>query len=159
MAVVGGAPSLLVYLITAGVQLATTAAVPARAALIPSIARSAEELTAANVAASTIDSVGAFAGPAVAGVLVGFTDVGIVLVVITAVFAGAVALISRIRPDERPRGQPHAHLAGELLAGVRVLAGETKLAVLTGLYGFADARGGRPQRPHRRRLARAARPR
>jgi CRP-like cAMP-binding protein len=63
-AVVGDAPSFLVYAITAGVQLATTAAVPARAALIPSIARSPEELTAANVAATTIDSVGAFAGPA-----------------------------------------------------------------------------------------------
>jgi MFS family permease len=134
-AVLGDAPSLLVYGITAGVQLATTAAVPARAALIPSIARSPEELTAANVAATTIDSVGAFAGPAVAGILVGFADAGTVLVVVTAVFAGAVLLLGRISPDERPAVQARAvALTGELLAGVRALAGETKLAVLTGLY-------------------------
>jgi MFS family permease len=134
-AVLGDVPSLLVYGITAGVQLATTAAVPARAALIPSIARSPEELTAANVAATTIDSVGAFAGPAVAGILVGFADAGLVLVVVTTFFAGAVALLGRIGPDERPDVQARAAaLTGELLAGVRALAGETKLAVLTGLY-------------------------
>jgi MFS family permease len=133
--VVGDAPSVLVYAITAGVQLATTAAVPARAALIPSIARSPEELTAANVAATTIDSVGAFAGPAVAGILVGFADAGVVLLVVTAVFGCAGLLLARIRPDERPRLQARtSDVAGELLAGVRALAGERKLAVLTGLY-------------------------
>jgi MFS family permease len=134
-AVLADVPSLLVYTITAGVQLATTAAVPARAALIPSVARSPEELTAANVAATTIDSVGAFLGPAVAGVLVGFADTGVVLLVVTAVFGGAVVLLSRITPDERPRAGPRIDLTGELLAGVRTLAGERKLAVLTGLYG------------------------
>ena len=134
-AVLGGLPSLLVYAITAGVQLATTAAVPARVALIPSIARSPEELTAANVAATTIDSVGAFAGPAVAGVLVGFADVGVVLAAVTAVFASAVVLIGRIRVDARPHPEPQAAALGaELLAGVRALASESKLAVLTGLY-------------------------
>jgi MFS family permease len=134
-AVIGGEPSLFVYAITAGVQLATTAAVPARAALIPSIARSPEELTAANVAATTIDSVGAFAGPAVAGVLVGFADPGIVLVVVAGVFVAAILLLSRIRPDERPQVPGRAFkLTGELLAGARALAGETRLAVLTGLY-------------------------
>jgi len=134
-AVFAGTPSLLVYLITAGVQLATTAAVPARAALIPSIARSPEELTAANVAATTIDSVGAFAGPAVAGVLVAVADVGIVLGVITGVFACAVALLARISPDERPRARERVDLTAEILAGARALASERKLAVLTGLYG------------------------
>ena len=133
-AVLGGVPSLVVYVITAVVQLATTAAVPARAALIPSIARSPEELTAANVAATTIDSVGAFAGPAVAGVLVGFADAGIVLAFVAAVFACAVVLLGRIEPDDRPRAHAQTALARELLAGARALAADTKLAVLTGLY-------------------------
>ena len=134
LAIVGGQPSLLVYAITAGVQLATTAAVPARAALIPSIARSPEELTAANVTATTIDSVGAFAGPAVAGVLVGFAGPGKVLGVVAAVFACAILLLSRIRPDERPHVEAGKFDLGELLAGVRALGSDTKLAVLTGLY-------------------------
>ena len=134
-AVLAGTPSLLVYVLTAGVQLATTAAVPARAALIPSIARSPDELTAANVAATTIDSVGAFAGPAVAGVLVALADVGIVLLAITGVFACAVVLLGRITPDARPPVEQRLALAAELLAGVRAIAGDTKLAVLTGLYG------------------------
>ncbi|MEX2210244.1 MAG: MFS transporter [Gaiellaceae bacterium] len=133
-AVAGEAPSFLVYAITAAVQLATTAAVPARAALIPSLARSPEELTAANVAAATIDSVGAFAGPAAAGVLVGFADVGTVLVAITGVFAVAAYLLGRIRADERP-APTEAKLASELMAGVHALAADRKLTVLTGLYG------------------------
>jgi MFS family permease len=130
------APSVLVYVITAVVQLATTAAVPARAALIPSLARSPEELTAANVAATTIDSVGAFAGPAVAGVLVGFADVDIVLAVVAGVFASAVVLLSRIRPDAR-RDAPVGlgGLGHELLAGARAIVAQVDLAVLTGLYG------------------------
>jgi MFS family permease len=134
-AVTADAPALFVYALTAVVQVATTAAVPTRAALMPSLARTPEELTAANVAATTIDSVGAFLGPAVAGVLVGFADAGIVLLVVTAVFGCAVVLLGRITPDERPRARARIDLTAELLAGVRTLAGERRLAVLTGLYG------------------------
>jgi hypothetical protein len=44
-------------------------------------------------------------------------------------------LLGRITPDERPPVQERLALATELLAGVRAIAGDTKLAVLTGLYG------------------------
>lgn len=138
-AVAGDAPSLLVYGLTAIVQLATTAAVPARAALLPSLARSPDELTAGNVAATTIDSVGAFAGPAVAGVLVGFADAGLVLALVTPAFAVAVLLLLRIRADEPPAAAGESAESAEsamreLLGGVRALAAQSTLAVLTGLY-------------------------
>jgi MFS family permease len=135
-AILGDAPSILVYGLAAGVQVATTAAVPARAALMPSLARSPQELTSANVAASTIDSVGAFAGPAAAGVLVGFTDVGVVLVLVAAVFGAAVLLLSRIPGGVRPRDDstPAASVTRELVAGVQAVARQGSLAVLTALY-------------------------
>jgi MFS family permease len=55
---------------------------------------------------------------------------------VTGVFASAVVLLSRIRPDAR-RDAP-AGLGGlghELLAGARAISAEVELAVLTGLYG------------------------
>ena len=67
--------------------------------------------------------------------LVGFADAGVVLLVVTAVFGCAVLLLGRIKPDERPRARARIDLTAELLAGVRTLAGERRLAVLTGLYG------------------------
>src|SRR5947207_8151027 len=63
------APPVVIYAIAALVGVAATAFRPAEAALVPSLARTPEELTAANVAASTIESVGIFGGPALGGIL------------------------------------------------------------------------------------------
>src|SRR5215211_192388 len=55
-------PSGLVYAFAAVVAVVSTAFLPAQAALIPTLARDPSELTAANVASSTIESVGSFVG-------------------------------------------------------------------------------------------------
>lgn len=133
-AVAAAAPSLLVYAITAVVQISTTAAVPTRAALMPSLARDPAELTAANVVATTIDSVGSFAGPAIGGLLLVFADVDLVLALSAGPFAAAVVLMSRIpAPRETPR-RTAAGVAGEVLAGFRAIAADRSLAIVTGLY-------------------------
>ena len=46
---------------------------PAESALLPTLARTPEELTAANVSSSTFDSVGSFVGPAIAALLLSVT--------------------------------------------------------------------------------------
>ena len=51
-------PSLAVYALAVFVSIVSTAFPPAQAALLPSLARTPEELTSANVAMSTIASVG-----------------------------------------------------------------------------------------------------
>src|ERR671932_1946670 len=63
-AVFADAPSLLVYVLAGLVSVSSTAFRPAEAALVPRLAQSPEELTAANVSATTIESIGSFGGPA-----------------------------------------------------------------------------------------------
>src|SRR4029077_13552410 len=85
------------------VGLCSTLFRPALIALLPSLARTARELIAANGATSTIESLGTLLGPLAAGVLVAFADVA-------AVFAvGAAALLASAGPLPRlsgPSGRP-----------------------------------------------------
>src|SRR5207244_9799178 len=67
-------PAELVYALAVAAGLGTTAFAPARAALLPALATTAEDLTAANLASSTIESVGVFAGPALGGLLLAATN-------------------------------------------------------------------------------------
>ena len=65
----GNAP--LVYALAAVIGITSTLFRPAMQAVLPSLARTPEELIAANGASSTIESLGTLAGPLLAGVLVG----------------------------------------------------------------------------------------
>src|ERR671927_1327176 len=77
-AVFAGAPAVVVYALAVLTALAGTAFPPAQSALLPSLVRSPEELTAANATTTTIESVAFFAGPALGGLLLTFTSVGAV---------------------------------------------------------------------------------
>jgi len=71
-------PAGIVYALGLLTSIAATAFRPAQMALLPRLANHPAELTAANVASSTIESVGFFAGPAIAGGLLALTDVDVV---------------------------------------------------------------------------------
>lgn len=71
-------PALAVYALAVLAAVVSTAFRPAQASLIPKLARHPDELTAANVAASTIESVGFFAGPALAGLLLAVAGLEVV---------------------------------------------------------------------------------
>src|SRR5262249_58269838 len=75
-AVFAGAPAEVVYALAVVTALSGTAFPPAQAALLPSLARTPEELTAANATTTSIESVAFFAGPAPGGVLLAFAGVG-----------------------------------------------------------------------------------
>ena len=69
-------PAWVVYALAGLASILGTAFLPAESALLPDLARTPEELTAANVMRSTIDSIGSFAGPAIGGILLAFTSSG-----------------------------------------------------------------------------------
>ncbi len=132
-------PPVLVYALVIATSVAATCFRPAQAALLPVLARNPRELTAANVAASTIESVGLFAGPAFAGILLAFTDVQTVFVVNGVSFLWSAFFVLGL-----PSGKVAAHEAREApeaegfvrhaSAGFRAILGDRDLRLLIGLF-------------------------
>ena len=140
-----------------------TAFLPAESALLPELARTPEELTAANVVRSTIDSVGTFAGPAIGGALLAFWSPGTVMLVTAAAFVWAPGLVAMIRPAHAPRGAsgeakaPAAFLR-EATGGFRAIGRDRRLRVVVGLYSAQTLARRSARRPRRRHRPRAAAP-
>ena len=131
------APSAVVFAIAGVVTLLGTSFRPAEAAIMPSLARTPEELTAANVAASTIVSIASLIGPAVGGLLLVATNVQTVFAATAATFLLASLLLGFLKVDARPEASyaPELGLAGEAFAGFRTILADRNLRVLVGLYG------------------------
>ena len=87
----------IVYAISSVVSVAGTAFRPAQAAMLPSLARTPDELTASNTVSSTIESVTAFAGPALGGVLVAATNAETAFLVTAATFVWSAVLLAGIQ--------------------------------------------------------------
>lgn len=101
-------PSLAVYALAVGTAVAGTAFRPAQAALMPSLANHPGELTAANVAASTIESVGFFAGPAIGGLLIAASGISAVYLFDAGTFIWSAALVLGLHPVAGTEMQPAA---------------------------------------------------
>jgi MFS family permease len=92
---------ILVYGFAAVLGLATTLIRPALQALLPSLARTPEELIASNGATSTIESLGTLLGPLVAGGLVSVGDAGLVFAVGAGTLLVAVVFLARVTVEGR----------------------------------------------------------
>jgi MFS family permease len=135
-AVFAGSPAAVVYALAVVTALAGTAFPPAQSALLPSLARAPEELTAANATTTTIESVAFFAGPALGGVLLTFTSVGSVFACTAGLFLWSAVVLSRIGADSRGElGEELESIPREALAGFRAILRERRLRVVVGLYG------------------------
>jgi MFS family permease len=135
-AVYSDAPSLLVYVVAGLVSISSTPFRPAEAALVPRLARTPEELTAANVAASTIESFGTFGGPAIGGLLLAASGPGVVFILTASSLLWSAFLISGIRTGGEPgvserEGVP---ILDELLAGFRTIGRDRRLRLIVGLF-------------------------
>jgi MFS family permease len=128
--------ALLVYALVVCFEIAHSPFRPAQAALVPSLARGPEELTAANAVASTIESGGVFAGPALGGLLLAFTSPGATLAAAGTLFLSSSVLITRI--DEPPRAEEPAEeeetVSDRLLAGFRTILQTSRVRLLVGLF-------------------------
>jgi MFS family permease len=142
--VFGGASTVAVfafYLLTA---LGGLVFRPAQSSLLPSLATSPGELTAANATALTIHSVAFFAGPAIAGVLLALTGVGWVFVFNALTFLWSAFMVFGIHPPAADGDVPVDQLPSEdddaagVFAGVgdgfRTIFGNRHLRLLVLLY-------------------------
>jgi len=137
-ALLAGGPAPLVYALAALGACAVTITRPSQAVVMPALARTPDELTAANAVSGWIESAGVLAGPTAAGLLLSAAGPGAVF----AVMAG-VALLSALAvagvPGPQPARQAEATgrwaLAGEVATGVAVLRGRPGARSLVGLLG------------------------
>jgi MFS family permease len=90
----------LVYVFAALVGVSSTLIRPTLQALLPSLARTPEELIASNGATSTIESVGTLAGPLAAGALIAVAPVGVVFAAAGAIAASGAVSLARVRTED-----------------------------------------------------------
>ena len=132
-------PAWAVYALAGGAAVLATVFLPAESSILPQLARSAEELTAANVTRSTIDSVGSFAGPAIAAALLAGTSTGVVFLLTAGTFVWGAAIVSLIRPPSQAEAgqdeeaEPEGFLRGTA-AGFKAIAVEKGLRLVIILY-------------------------
>jgi MFS family permease len=133
VALYADAPALLVYALAASATTAFTLTRPAQAALMPGLARSPEDLTAANVASSWIESAAIFLAPAAAGVLLGVSGSATVFAVM-AVVAVTGGLLTFGLPGPAPSAAEAAPLE-EIAAGFRLVAHDRASRTLVAILG------------------------
>ena len=136
-----------VYTLAILVGVAVSPFRPAQASYLPQLANSPDELAAANVAASTIESVGFLAGPALAGALLAFASISTVYIFDAATFAWSALLVLGIRGSmvapaaetgvaarEPAESEAPAGFLAEASAGFRVIFGDRNLLIVGGLF-------------------------
>jgi MFS family permease len=137
-AVIAGAP-LAAYAAAVVAATAVTTTRPAQSALLPSVAATADQLTAANVLVGWLEAAGVAAAGLLAGLLISLAGVGSVFVVCAGLGLVAALLVAGLRvaalaPAEQ--GAP-AVLAG-VGEGLRLAAGQPRLRLMLALL-TADA--------------------
>ena len=137
-ALLSDAPSVLVYALAAVGACAVTVTRPSQAALIPGLARSPDELTAANVVSGWIEAAGILTGPATAGVLLATAGPGAVFAAMAGVTAISALVVAGIH------GPQGAHDTGdggrwgfvrEVTGGIAVLRERPAARPLVALLG------------------------
>ena len=147
-------PAFLVYALGLLTSIFSLAFRPAQSALLPRLATEPQQLTSANVVASTIESLGFFVGPAIAGFLLAIADVEVVYLVNAASFVVSAILLSRlVEPtsaapadaaeddDEQTADHEAGGLFRDAAAGFAVIRGNRDLRLVDRPDGRSD--GGR----------------
>jgi MFS family permease len=131
-----GRSESVVFGLAAVVGVTSTLFRPALQAILPSLARSPEELIAANGATSTLESLGTLVGPLLAGVLVSVANPGVAFLVASAVLFSGVALLAGMLVEGRIQATAATTAVGArevVVAGFRTVASTPKVRLIVGL--------------------------
>jgi MFS family permease len=128
------AASLAVYALSVLAAVAEPVFRSAQVAFTPSLVKTPEELTAANVLASGVESVGLFAGPALGALLLVVAGTDTVLAATAALTLVSSLLVLRIGERGAPATEESPKRAQTMLAGWRAIAAEPGLRVVIALF-------------------------
>jgi MFS family permease len=128
-------PPAVVYLLVGVASVISTAFRPAQAALLPALARTPDELTAANLSSSTIESLGFCVGPALGGLLLTVSNTWVVFALTGATFLwSALLLAGLLKTDEPPLIRESRPIVHEAVEGFRAIAHDGHLQLVIGLF-------------------------
>ena len=131
-----GQNEFVIFALASVFGLVSTLLRPALQALLPSLARTPEELVAANGATSTIEGLATLVGPLLAGVLVATAEPGAVFAVAATAMFAAGLLFAAVSVEGHALTafvSGTVSLRRELLAGFQTALGEPKSRVVVGL--------------------------
>jgi MFS family permease len=126
-----GGPTALIFALAGAFTIASSGYLPAEAAIMPVLARTPQELSAANVTHSSMDNAGFLAAALCVGILLAVASPAVVFGVAAFVALCCAFLLDRIEPDERPEyaddGDEISGIWAETTLGFRTLAGHAGL--------------------------------
>jgi MFS family permease len=123
-----------VYALAGVVGISSTLFRPGMQAILPSLARTPEELIASNGATSTIESLGTLVGPLLAGVLVATANPGVVFAVAAGALLAAAALLAPVQVEGviQPTAAP-GEMRELVLGGFRTVISSPGPRLIAGL--------------------------
>jgi MFS family permease len=129
-------PAWIVYAIVGLTSIVSTAFRPAYQAILPGLARTPNELAAANVATSVIASAGAFVGPVIGAAVLAVSSVAAVFALNAVSFAWSAWMVLGLREPEHVGATRRARnpLGHEVAAGLGTILRHRDLRFLTTLY-------------------------
>ncbi len=130
-----GGPPLLAYGLAVLASTAMTTTRPAQFAVLPALARDAQQLTAANVVAGWAENVGVVVAALVASLFLGLGQIGALFAVCAVLVAGSAALVAPVRVAgiaRRDGASPPSRLT-TLLEGAREVGGQPRPRLLVSL--------------------------
>lgn len=132
--IVADASVVFVYVFAGLAAAVGTAFRPAQIAVLPQLARTPEELTMANVVATTIEGLGMFVGPALAGLVLAISGIEATLVVMAIALLWSAVIILPIKETPPvPGAEGHPGFVEFLFAGFGITWKSPDLRLLTGV--------------------------
>jgi len=132
-AVFEGAAEAVVFALAALFSMVSTANQPARAALIPALARSPGEVSSATAVMGTVDTASFLLGAGAGGVVLAATSVALLVALCCGAYCVATMLMLGIPVDARPARRISERPLPALAAGFHTVLSDSRLRLVLGM--------------------------
>src|ERR1700722_14299849 len=128
-----GAAEPVVFALAALFSMVSTANQPARAALIPALARSPGEVSSATAVMGTVDTASFLLGAGAGGVVLAATSVALLVALCCGAYCVATMLMLGIPVDARPARRISERPLPALAAGFHTVLSDSRLRLVLGM--------------------------